>query len=45
MSRSSVLSPSNSAHLVRFGFGDLVVVKYASLDVLPLVRVHHGYVQ
>ena len=43
--RSSILSTSNSAHLVSLGLRDLVVVENTMLDVLPLVTVHVGYVQ
>ena len=43
--RSSILSASNSAHLVSFSLRDLVVVEDPMLDVLPLITVHMGYVQ
>ena len=45
MARSSILSARDSAHLVGFGFGDLVVVEDAMLDVLLLFTVHFWYVQ
>lgn len=45
LSCSSILTSSNPAYLICFRLRDASIVEDSLLDVLLLIRVHHGYVQ